>query len=90
MLWLAQQESPPSDRAWAAPLDAVPAMEAWEVLVAMEAWEAMEAFMALVAMEAMGAMEALVAVDTVAGAEASVTSVAAVGPAKHSSASSRG
>lgn len=76
MLWLAQQESPPSDRAWVAPLDAVP------VLVAMEAWEAMEAMEAFMALVAMGAMEALVAVDTVAGAEASVTSVAAVGPAK--------
>ena len=81
MLLLAQQESPPSDRACVAPLDAVP------VLVAMEAWEAMEAFMALVAMEA---MEALVAVDTVAGAEATGTSAAAVGPAKHSTASVRG
>ena len=85
MLWLAQQESPPSDRAWVAPLDAVPAMGAWEVLVAMEALEAMEAFMALVAM---GAMEALVAVDTVAGAEATGTSAAAVGPAKHSTTAS--
>ena len=56
-------------------------MDAGPVLVAMEAWEAMEAFMALVAM---GAMEALVAVDTVAGAEATGTSAAAVGPAKHS------
>ena len=56
-------------------------MDAGLVLVAMEAWEAMEAFMALVAMEA---MEALVAVDTVAGAEATGTSAAAVGPAKHS------
>ena len=53
----------------------------------MEAWEAMEAFMALVAMEA---MEALVAVDTVAGAEATGTSAAAVGPAKHSTASVHG
>jgi len=84
MLWLAQQESPPSDRAWAAPLDAVPAMEAWEVLVAMEAWEAMEAMEAFMALVAMGAMEALVAVDMVAGAEATGTSAAAVGPAKHS------
>jgi len=75
MLWLAQQESPLSDRAWVAPLDAGPAMGA------MEAWEAMEAFMALVAL---GAMEALVAVDTVAGAEATGTSAAAAGPAKHS------
>ena len=93
MLWLAQQESPTSDRAWVAPLDAVPAMGAMEVLVAMEAWEAMEAFMALVAMEAweaMGAMEALVAVDMVAGAEATGTSAAAVGPAKHSTASVHG
>ena len=87
MLWLAQQASLPSDRAWVAPLDAVPAMGAMEVLVAMEAWEAMEAFMALVAM---GAMEALVAVDMVAGAEATGTSAAAVGPAKHRTASVRG
>ena len=62
-------------------------MDAVPVLVAMEAWEAMEAFMALVAM---GAMEALVAVDTVAGAEATGTSAAAVGPAKHSTASVHG
>ena len=62
-------------------------MDAGPVLVAIEAWEAMEAFMALVAMEA---MEALVAVDTVAGAEATGTSAAAVGPAKHSTASVRG
>lgn len=79
MLWLAQQESPPSDRAWVAPLDAVPAMGAMEVLVAMEAWEAMEAFMALVAM---GAMEALVAVDMVALAEATGPFWAAAGLAK--------
>ena len=62
-------------------------MDAGPVLVAMEAWEAMEAFMALVAM---WAMEALVAVDTVAGAEATGTSAAAVGPAKHSTASVHG
>ena len=63
MLWLAQQASLPSDRAWVAPLDAGPAM---------------------------GAMEALVAVDMVAGAEATGTSAAAVGPAKHSTASVHG
>ena len=62
-------------------------MDAVPVLVAMEAWEAMEAMEAL---EAMGAMEALVAVDTVAGAEASVTSVAAMGPAKHNTTSVHG
>ena len=62
-------------------------MDAGPVLVAMEAWEAMEAFMALVAM---GAMEALVAVDMVAGAKATGTSAAAVGPAKHSTASVHG
>ena len=90
MLWLAQQESPPSDRAWVAPLDAVPAMGAMEVLVAMEAWEAMEAMEAFMALVAMGAMEALVAVDMVAGAEATGTSAAAVGPAKHSTASVHG
>ena len=78
MLWLAQQESPPSDRAWVAPLDAVP------VLVAMEAWEAMEAMEALVAM---GAMEALAAADMVALAEATDPLGAAVGPAKHNTAS---
>ena len=66
------------DLAWVAPLDVVPA------LGAMEAWEAMEALMAL---GALGAMEALAAVDTVACAEATGISAAAVGPAKHSSAS---
>ena len=81
MLWLAQQESPPSDRAWVAPLDAVP------VLVAMEAWEAMEAMEAFMAL---AAMEAMAAVDTAAGAEATGTSAAAVGPAKHSTASVHG
>ena len=60
-------------------------MDVVPVLVAMEAWEAMEAFMALVAMEA---MEALVAADTVAGAEATGTSAATVGPAKHSTTAS--
>jgi len=61
-----------------APLDAGP------VLVAMEAWEAMEAMEALAAM---GAMEALAAADMVALAEATDPFWAAVGPAKHNTAS---
>ena len=84
MLWLAQQESPLSDRAWVAPLDAVPVLVATEALVAMEAWEAMEAMEALAAM---GAMEALAAADMVALAEATDPLGAAVGPAKHNTAS---
>ena len=55
-------------------MDVVPA------LGAMEAWEAMEALMAL------GALGALAAVGTVACAEVLGTSVAAAGPAKHSTA----
>jgi len=59
-------------------------LDAGPVLVAMEAWEAMEAMEALAAM---GAMEALAAADMVALAEATDPFWAAVGPAKHNTAS---
>ena len=56
----------------------------------MEAWEAMEAMETFMALAAMEAMEAMAAVDTAAGAEATGTSAATVGPAKHNTASVRG
>ena len=67
---LARREPPALEGATAALLEAVVVLEA---LGAMEAMEAMGF---------MGATEALGVADTVAGAEATGTSVATVGPAK--------